>query len=105
MTTQKTATIRLLNKTYDINCPEEEIDNLQLAAQKLNEQMLINKRKFKHLEDQKILLLAALNVSHELIICQKQQILQRQQVAQFISSLENRIQQVVHGSATLETES
>lgn len=98
----KTCTIRLLNKTYDIKCPAHELDNLQQAAKILNDQMLLNKRRFKHLDEPQVLLLAAINISNDLVICQKQQEQQRQQVAQLIGSLENRIHQVVSGPVELE---
>ncbi|STX49983.1 cell division protein ZapA [Legionella busanensis] len=102
MTASKTCTIKLLNKTYDIKCPENEVDNLQLAAAKLNEQLLQNKKKFKQLDDFQNLVLASLHVSHELIACQKQQEQQRHQVTQFINSLENKINQVVNGNPFVE---
>ncbi|MDX1836181.1 cell division protein ZapA [Legionella taurinensis] len=102
MSTSKTCSIRLLSKTYDIKCPEHETDNLQLAAQKLQDQLLANKRKFKQLDDFNNLLLAALHISHELINYQRLQEQQRHQVTQFISSLENKINQVVNGSPELQ---
>ncbi|WP_028388764.1 cell division protein ZapA [Legionella fairfieldensis] len=98
MTTSKSCSIKLLNKTYEIKCPDNETGNLQQAAEKLNEQLLQSKKKFKQLDEFQTLLLAALNISHELITCQKQQEQQRQQVTKFISSLENKIHQVVHGN-------
>ncbi|MDI9818969.1 MULTISPECIES: cell division protein ZapA [unclassified Legionella] len=100
MTISKSCSIKLMNKSYEIKCPDSEIDNLQQAAEKLNEHLLQNKKKFKQLDDFQTLLLAALHVSHELISCQRQQEQQRQQVTQFISSLENKIHQVVHGNIT-----
>lgn len=87
-----------MNKTYEIKCPENEIKNLKEAAEKLNEILLANRKKFRQLDDFQSLLLASLNISHELITCQKQQEQQRQQVTQFINSLENKIHQVVHGN-------
>ncbi|MBA2655383.1 MAG: cell division protein ZapA [Tatlockia sp.] len=98
MTTSKTCSIKLLNKTYEIKCPDGEMINLQQAAEKLNEQLLQNKKKFKQLDEFQALVLAAINVSHELISCQKQQEQQRQQVTKFINSLENKIHQAVHGN-------
>lgn len=98
MTNSKSCSIKLLNKTYEIKCPDTEIINLEQAAEKLNEQLLLTKKKFKQLDEFQSLLLAALNVSHELITCQKQQEQQRQQVTKFINSLENKIHQVVHGN-------
>jgi len=102
MSITKSCSVKLLNKTYEIKCPESETANLQRAADKLNEQLLSNKRKFKQLDDFQNLVLAALHVSHELIACQHQQEQQRHQVAQFINSLENKINQVVNGNAHFE---
>lgn len=104
MTTSKSCSIKLLNKTYEIKCPDHEIANLQQAAEKLNEQLLQSKKKFKQLDEFQALLLAALNVSHELITCQKQQEQQRQQVTKFINSLENKIHQAVHGNINQDPE-
>lgn len=98
MTSSKPCSIKLMNKTYEIKCPDTEIKNLQQAADKLNQHLLQNKKKFRQLDEFQTLLLAALNVSHELISCQQQQEQQRAQVTQFISSLENKIHQVVHGN-------
>lgn len=104
MTTSTSCSIRLLNKSYEIKCPDTETANLQQAAEKLNEQLLQSKEKFKQLDEFEALLLAALNVSHELITCQKQQEQQRQQVTKFINSLENKIHQVVHGNLEQDPE-
>lgn len=98
MTSPKSCTIKLLNKSYEIKCPDNEMFNLKQAAEKLNDQLLQNKKKFKQLDEFHALLLAALNISHELINCQHQQEQQRKQVTQFINSLENKIHQVVHGN-------
>jgi cell division protein ZapA len=94
MTKEKGYAIRLLNKSYEIKCPPEERENLQRAAQKLNEQVLSKKNEFKKLGDFEVLLLAALHISHELVSCQSQQHEQRQQLAQFINTLETKISQV-----------
>jgi len=97
MTQIKTCTIKLLNATYEIKCPEGEEANLHLAAQKLNNQILINKKKSRQLDDMQTLLLAALDISHELILCKNKQAYQQHQVSQFISSLENKINKMVDG--------
>ena len=94
MTKTKCYTIRLLNKSYDIKCPEDEQQSLQLAAQKLNEQLLKKKAEFKKLDDVQALVLAALHLSHELITSQSQQKEQRHQLTEFISTLESKISKV-----------
>lgn len=99
MTNIKSCKVKLLNKSYEIKCPEGEEQNLALAVERLNEKMLHNKNKFKQLDDFKTLLLAALDISHELIICKNEQEHQRLQVTQFITSLENKINKTVGGEA------
>jgi cell division protein ZapA len=91
MTTTQFCTIRVLNKSYQIKCPDEEMDNLNLAAQKLNDYLNQNKDSTKRLDDYQALLMAALHVSHELVTCLNQQSQQRNQLAQFINTLENAV--------------
>lgn len=97
MTHIKTCSIKLLNTTYEIKCPEGEEANLHLAVQKLNNQILVNKKKSKQLDNLHVLLLAALDISHELILCKNKQAYQQHQVSQFITSLENKINKMVDG--------
>lgn len=99
MTHIKTCKIKLLNKTYEIKCPEGEQANLLLAAKKINDLMTLHKNKFTQLDNFQTLLLASLEISHELIICKNEQEHQRHQVTQFISSLESKINKVVGGEA------
>lgn len=101
MSQMKSCTVKLLNKSYELKCPEGEEANLVLAAQKLNNQIMLNKKKAKQLDDFHSLLLAALDISHELVLSKTQQAQQHHQVSQFITSLENKINKMVHGE--LET--
>jgi cell division protein ZapA len=93
----KTCSIKLMNKTYQIRCPEREEQNLLLAAEKLNEQIINTKTKFKNLDNFQTLLMAALDIGHELISCKNEQEHQRHQVNQFITSLERKINKTVGG--------
>ena len=97
MTNIKTCTIKLMNKAYQIKCPEHEESNLLLAADKLNEKIAQTKNKFKNLDNYQTLLMAALDVGHELICCKNEQEQQRHQVNQFITSLESKINKTVGG--------
>ena len=91
MTTTQLSTIRILNKSYKIKCPEAETDNLQLAAGKLHAQLLQKKSAYKKLDDYQALLMAALHISHELVMCENQQTQQREQLARFIDTLESTV--------------
>lgn len=91
MTNTTCCTIKLLNKNYKIKCPVEEIDNLQYAALRLNDQLLKEKSNSTRLDEYQVLLMAALRVSHELVMRQQQQAEQTQQLATFIQAFENKI--------------
>ncbi len=91
MTTSQLCTIKILTKSYKIKCPDEEVHNLKLAAQKLNDELLKRKGASKRQDDYQALLMAALHVSHELILCEDQQSQQRKQLAKFINTLESTV--------------
>lgn len=67
------------------------MENLQLAAEKLTAQLLKKKNASKKVDDYQDLLMAALHVSHELILCEHQQAQQREQLARFINTLESAV--------------
>ena len=105
MATTKSCTIRLLNKSYEIKCPEDETDNLQQAAQKLNQILLEKRSEFKQLNEHGVMLLAALQLSHELITTNSEKEQQQRQLSQFINTLESKInlaagEEVLEASAT-----
>lgn len=95
MNTSNHCTIQLMNKSYKIKCPIEEMENLQLAAKKLNATISQKKSQFKTLDATQILLLAALDLSHELINQEQKQLQQREQLTEFIHSLETRLQNAI----------
>lgn len=97
MTHAKHCKVKILNKFYEIKCPEGEEMNLLLAADKLNNHIQQNKSKNKKYDDFHHLLLAALDIGRELIICKKEQEFHRQQVTQFITSMESKINKTVVG--------
>jgi len=94
MNTSNHCTIQLLNKNYKIKCDAEEVDNLQLAAKKLNATISKKKAQFKTLDATQILLLAALELSHDLISQQQKQHIQKEHLTEFIHALESKLQAV-----------
>ena len=91
MTTTQFCTIKIQNKSYKIKCPEAEIENLQLAAEKLTHQLSKKNSQSRKLDEYQNLLMAALHISHELILCEAQQTQQREQLARFINTLESAV--------------
>ncbi|MGB0467305.1 MAG: cell division protein ZapA [Pontibacterium sp.] len=63
-----TVSIRLLDKEYSINCPEGAESELQAAAAYLDKKMSEIRYNGKLVGLERITVMAALNISHELMI-------------------------------------
>lgn len=88
MNSSTCCTIKLQNKSYKIKCLDEEVDDLHLAAQKLNDIISEKKRLFKRLDEYQTLVMAALDLSCELVRCQQEQAQKRQEFAEFFKLLD-----------------
>lgn len=67
MPAENSVTISILGKEYQIGCPPEEEESLRQSARYLNEQMKQVKSRGATLGFEKVAILAALNISHELV--------------------------------------
>lgn len=84
-------TIHLMGKSFTLKCPENETENLKQATVKLNHHLENTKKQFKSLDDFETLLLAAIQVSHELVTNDSKQEQQNKHLSQLIDSLEKKI--------------
>lgn len=62
-----TLEVFLLDKSYRINCPESEQDNLRASAQYLDHKMRDIRSGSKVIGLERIAVIAALNIAHELL--------------------------------------
>ena len=60
-------TIIIMDKEYRIACPEEEKDNLRASADLLNEKLNEIKQAGSVIGTERIAIMAALNLSHEIL--------------------------------------
>jgi len=60
-------TIEILGKFYSIRCLESELKNLQSAAQYLNEKMLEVQESGKTINLERIAIITALNITHQML--------------------------------------
>ena len=63
----KTLTISIMNKEFQVACPEGEEEALQRAARYLSEQMQVIRQSGKVVGMDRIAIMTALNMSHELL--------------------------------------
>ena len=66
MTQSQTVTVRIMDKDYHIACPASESANLERAAEYLDAKMRGIRRTGKVVGAERIAVMAALNITHEL---------------------------------------
>lgn len=64
---QVTVTVNILGREYQVACPEEERDALERSARHLDEQMREIRNTGKIVGTERIAVMAALNLAHELL--------------------------------------
>jgi len=67
MSNQDSLTISVLDKEYRVACPPEEKDSLKASASMLNEKLGEIKEKGTVIGSERIAIMAALNLSHEIL--------------------------------------
>ncbi len=97
MTQSQTVTVRILDKDYHIACPASESANLERAAEYLDKKMREIRRSGKVIGAERIAVMAALNITHELHSKQHSDVFSTDDTAQ-IQQLVNRVQQTLNGS-------
>lgn len=90
-----TVTLRILDKEYQVACPPEERYNLEEAARHLDNTMRDIRNRGKVVGLERIAVMAALNISHEMLSgnLQKGRLMSDQQ--QQITELTNRLDQAL----------
>ena len=67
MDNQDSLTIKVLEKEYRVACPPEEKESLTASASILNEKLMQIKSKGSVISTERIAVMAALNMSHEIL--------------------------------------
>lgn len=67
MTQPQTVTVKILDKDYPIHCPPQQRSNLESAARYLDGKMREIRNSGKVIGADRIAVLAALNIAHELL--------------------------------------
>lgn len=94
-------TIELLGKSYHIKCPDAEIASLQQAAQYLEEKMRqVRNSGIAQLD--KIAVMAALNITHQLLNFEAIKQNQMQDVNQRLHDLKTKVEHALMPSVQIE---
>lgn len=88
-------TVRILDKDYQVACPEEERDALVEASRALHERMQQIRDSGKVVGIERIAVMAALNISHDLLECRAGRGEGSNQVNQKIQLLQEKVEQAL----------
>ena len=89
-------TIKIMDKEYRIACPEEEKDNLRASADLLNNKLNEIKQAGSVIGTERIAIMAALNMSHE-ILHNQSLVVEHGDLNQRIDELSERISTSMRG--------
>ena len=87
--------LMIMGKEYRIACNEEEQDNLIVSAQQLDVQMRKMRDSGKINGPDRIAVMAALNVGHELQLMKNKNIALNQRMNEYLSRLTSKIDKVL----------
>ena len=101
-TSAKTVQIRILDKDYGVACAPDEEDELQASAKLLDERMRDIRRSGKIVGSERIAVMAALNIAHELVKAQNE-IKENQKVTErHLSRINEKIEQALANARQMD---
>lgn len=87
----QTLAIQLLDKTWQIRCPADKVQDLQKCAQQLDHKMREIASTNKVLASDRLLIIAAINAIYDLTIQQNQKDLYIESLSSHIRELQNKL--------------
>lgn len=100
--TLRPITVTILDKEYLISCSDDEREQLHNAAAFLNQKMLELKRGGKIIGTERIAVMTALNITHELLACKRQTEDYSVSVDSTIRRLQSKIDEALTKGAALK---
>jgi cell division protein ZapA len=88
-------TVTIMGKEYKIACEEEERDNLIRSATQLDEQMRKMRDSGKVAGPDRIAVMTALNLAHELQVLKNQNVMLSQSLSECLTNMLHKIENVL----------
>jgi len=95
------ASVEIMGKTYQVKCPQAEIKSLQRAAQYLEEKMRIM-RETGILSIDRVAIITALNIVHQLLMVEQQKNHHFQSINQRLHDLQAKVEQALTPNSQME---
>lgn len=96
--------IEIFGKIYQIKCPESEVHALERAAQYLDEKMRETRDVGNVLSIDRIILITALNIAHQILILEDQNLSEIEKMNKRIHDLHLIIENALTKNAEMELE-
>ncbi len=87
----KSLTVQILNKEFQVSCPEGAEDQLNSAAYHLNQKMREIRKSGRVIGIERMAIMAALNIAHELALLREQNETHVRTMSEHINRLQNKI--------------
>jgi len=84
-------TVRIADKEYKISCPEGEHESLLVSARRVGEDMKKMRESGKALGPEKIAVMVALNIAHELINAESSSNTEDSYISEHLDSLQQSV--------------
>ncbi len=97
----QTVSVKILDKEFQVACPSDQQQGLIQAAQHLDQQMREIRKTGKVIGLERIAVMAALNLSHELLQNQQKGVSSQQETAA-VKRISERIEETLHRCRQLE---
>lgn len=88
----KVVTVKILNKEFQVSCPAEAEEQLMEAAFYLDQKMRDVRKNGRIIGIEKMAIVAALNITHELLSNRQQKDVYVQSVSEQIERLQNKLE-------------
>lgn len=98
-------TIEIMGKEYQIKCAENDVESLYLAAEYLEDKMNYTREVSKVISIDRVAVISALNISHELITLKNQINNQDQSLQQRYRDLQTKVDGALARHSQMELES
>ncbi|SFE08653.1 cell division protein ZapA [Nitrosomonas sp. Nm166] len=91
----KTLNINIMGREFCITCPDEEQEEIQLAAAYLNKKIQEVRAEGKVIDSDRIAIIAALSITHELLMLRNGTVFDMDEFKRRIVSLKKKVDEVM----------
>jgi cell division protein ZapA len=97
-----TVNIDILGKSYQIKCPEQEVESLKKAALMLEEKMQVTRESAHLLSHDRMAVITSLNLAHQILLLEQQTQQYMQSVQERLLDLQGKVESALAQNSQME---